>query len=328
MKKNYLKIVSALIIATLFMAGCQKDTKLINYANNQHGNAGPGEHKDGCRLVSDNSEFGNLTYTYNQRGVVEQWNVDYLDGYLAMEYNAVGRLVKSKYYSGGVLANTIVFFYQGDRVVKETWYDGDTQTKVDEVFYTFNRGGMVTKGQSFLNNYTSIYKYTTDGGSVSDWDFYLGSILNYSQQFIYLPPHHKQPDLARPGLDYDFISSNGRISQSRWYSTSEKDISYDANGMNPQVLLDQDPLKSIIQFNDHNYVTATDFYDNLTQSYVHFLFTYENCDPDDGDKTIFGSKSKGVINDKITLGKFLRIGSSKPIKDQLKEFRTQILSKK
>ncbi len=319
MKKNVLKILSTLFIATLFFTSCKKETKEINYDF--------GFHSDGCRQVSNNSEYGNLTYTYNQRGLVDQWNVDYLDGYFTMEYNAIGHLVKSKYYSEGVLVNTVVFFYQGDRVVKETWYDGDTQTKTDEVFYTFNRDGKVTKGQSFLDDYTSIYKYTPDGSSVSEWDFYMGGILNYTQQFTYLPPHHRDPDLARPGLDYDFFSANGRESQSRWYSTSEKDISYDENGMNPQVLVDQDPTKSIVQFNDHNYITVTDFYDNIAQTYIHFLFTYENCGSGDGDKTSSASKSLSVNNSKITLGKFLRIGSSKPIKDQLKEFRMQHLNK-
>lgn len=328
MKRNYLKIFSTLFIAILLIAGCQKDTKQINYANNLQGNAGKGDYKDGCRQVSNNSEYGNYTYTYNQRGLVDQWNVDFLDGYFAMEYNAIGHLVKSKYYSEGVLENTIVFFYQGDRVVKETWYDGDTQTKVDEVFYTFNRDGMVTKGQSFLDDYTSIYKYTPDGGSVSEWDFYMSGILNYVQQFTYLPPHHKQPDLARPGLDYDFISANGRISQSRWYSTSEKDISYDENGMNPQVLVDQDPTKSIIQFNDHNYVTVTDFYDNITQAYVHFRFAYENCGLDEGNNASIAFKSPVMSNSKMNLANYLRIGSAKSIKEQVKEFRNQYLNKK
>jgi hypothetical protein len=318
MKENYFKKISTFLIVTFLIASCKKETKEINYDF--------GFHREECRQVSNNSEFGNYTYTYYQRGMVDQWNIDFLDGYFTMEYNAIGQLVKSKFYSEGVLTNTIVFFYQGNRVVKETWYDGDTQTKVDEIFYTFNRHGKVTKGQSFLDDYTSIYKYTPDGGSVSEWDFYLGGILNYSQQFTYLPPHHKEPDLARPGLDYDFFSASGRESQSNWYSTSEKDISYDENGMNPQVLLDQDPHKSVITFNRRNYVTGTDFFDNLTQSYVHFRFAYENCGSDDGDNATFSSKSQEVNNTKMTLGKFLRIGSPKSIKEQVNEFRNQYLN--
>jgi hypothetical protein len=323
MKKDYLKMLSTLFIATLLIAGCQKDTKEINYDF--------GFHKDGCRLLSNSSEFGGYTYTYNRRGLVDQWTVtDY--GNLKMEYNFLGRLIKSRLYTDGVLINTIVFFYQGDRVVKETWYDGSTQNKVDEVFYSYNNNGKVWKSQSFINDYYSFYHYTPDGGSVDGWKFYFGGKLNYEQQFTYLPPHHKMPDEARPGLNYSFITSNGWWDAGRWWSTSEKDISYDENGENPVVLVDQDPTKTVVTVNGHNYPLTTNFFDNLTQDYVHFKFDYDNCGQDDGNQDDRNSanpsqKSPTVNSNMVSPIRFLKLGSSKSIKEQVKEFRKQYLNK-
>ncbi len=137
-------------------------------------------------MVSNTSEFAQHTYTYNNRGLVDRWNVSYLNGYLKMEYNKEGRLVKSRYYSGGALVNTIVFFYENNRVVKETWYAGDTKQKEDKIFYSYNKNGMVWKSRSFIGDYGSIYKYTPDGGSVNEWYFYVGGKLNYEQHYTYL----------------------------------------------------------------------------------------------------------------------------------------------
>ncbi|HMG68675.1 MAG TPA: hypothetical protein VK588_13345 [Chitinophagaceae bacterium] len=323
MKGTYLKIIGVLSIPILLIAGCQKELKSTKTETPDPENAFfQNDHKQECRLVSNTSEFGDQTYTYNRRGLVDQWNVsDY--GNLKMEYDARGRLIKSRLYTDGVLVNTIAFFYQGDRVVKETWYDGDTKNKEDEVFYFFNREGSVWKSQSIIQDYVSIYKYTSDGGGVKEWNFYIGGILNYAQQYTYLPPHHKEPNLARPGVDYDFISANGRISQQRWYSTSEKDISYDENGLNPQVLVDQDPYKSVVHANQHNYVTATDFFDNLTQDYIHFRFDYTNCGSDNSDHSQSNQKLSPVGVGKNNPIQFLRLGSKILLKEKIKQLRSQ-----
>ncbi len=327
MKKNHLKMFGFLAVTILLIAGCQKEIKEANPVTNDPDNAAAGGfHQDDCRLLSETSELGQYAYTYNNRGLLDEYTVSFVEnGHLKMQYDHKGHLIKSLFYSGDELLNTIFFFYWGDRLVKETWYDG-SNVKVDEVFHSYNRNGRVWRSRSFMQDYMSIYSYTPDGGSVDGWKFYFGGKLNYEQRFTYLSPHHRNPNLARPGLVYDFISPNGWWTESNWYSTSEKGISYDENGMNPQVLVDQDPHKSIVQFNRHNYVTATDFYDNLTQDYVHFRFVYENCGPEDENDIAKSSQKLPAINSNTTSPlRLLRIGSKKSIKDQLKQLRDQYL---
>ncbi|MEP7376576.1 MAG: hypothetical protein ABI675_24475 [Chitinophagaceae bacterium] len=330
MKKTYLKIFSFLFLTILLVAGCQKEIKdqtpaVTKSEGELQARGSHGNDKDGCRLVSNISEFGMRTYTYNKRGLVDQENFDFIEnGKLKFQYDARGRLIKSGYYSGDVLLNTIVFFYQGDRLVREIWYDGNTQIKVDEVFHFYNGNGRVWKSASILGDYISLYRYTPDGGSVKGWKFYVGGKLNYEQEFSYLPPHHRNPSLARPGLVYDFISANGWWGQGQWYSTSEKDISYDENGENPVLLLDQDPRESIVSFNARNYVTATDFFDVLTREYVHFRFDYDKCGHDDRDKPVAAQRLTPVGDRKISPNKWLMKGSGKSMKEQVIELRKHL----
>ncbi len=321
MTRNFLQYLGYLLLSLLFLIGCKKESKEVNIENitNWLNN------KDECRLLSASSEFGEQTFTYNRRRLLDQTNISSYDGYFKMEYNELGRLIKSRYYSEGVLVNTIVFAYQYNRVVKETWYVVDTQVKDDEIFYTYNRSGNVIKSESTIGDYSTVYKYTPDGNNVAEFDLYFGGIINYTQQFTFISPHHKDPFLATPGLNTGFPFINGGTFESKWYSTSEKDISYDENGMNPAVTLDQDAAKSIIKFNQHNYVTATDFFDNLTQEYSHFKFVYENCGNVDGDN-ISSLQQQPTISTKKTIRlELLRLGSAKSIKEQLKELRNQIL---
>ena len=322
MKKNYLQHMGYLLLSLLLFIGCTKDLKQVNIDD---GITDRQNNKNECALVSVASEFGTQANTYNRRGLLGQITSSYIDGYFKMEYNGFGRLIKSRYYSEGALVNTIVFTYQYDRIVKETWYDVDTKVKDDEVFYTYNRSGKITTSTSTLGDYNTVYKYTPDGDNVLEYDLYFGGIINYTTQFTYLRPHHKDPMLATPGISYGFPFINGGTSGSNWYSTSEKDISYDENGMNPEVVTDQDPAKTTVKVNQHNYVTAADFFDKLTQEYTHFKFGYENCgDADGGD--VKSSENKRIVpTNKINPLALLRLGSAKSIKEQLKELRGRSL---
>lgn len=321
MKKTYLNMLGSLLIIILLVAGCKKELKETNPETDLQTAEAKRNHKNECQLVSDASEFGTDTYKYNHRGLVDEWNISAYDGYYKMEYNARGRLIKSRFYSGGVLVNTIKFFYRDDRVVKEIWYNGDTEEKTDEVFYQYNRKGKMLKMQSFMVDYYTLYDYTSDG-NVSGWNFYFGGSLLYTAQNTFFH-HRKNPYLAIPGLDYGFAYLNGAIFQNKWYPTSEKLITYDEEG-NPQVVYDQDPRRTIVQANRRNYVTASDHFDVITQEYFHFRFGYENCGRDDGDKVQPVQKLSPIGNSKINPMKFLKKGSAKSIKEQVNELRKQM----
>jgi YD repeat-containing protein len=330
MKKNYLKLFSLLSITILLIAGCQKEIKeepantLQNEEELQSRERHGDDDEDGCRLISNTSEFGQETFSYNRRGLLGEWTIaDY--GTFKQEYDGNGRLIKSKLYSEGVLLNTIKFFYDHDRIVKEIWYTGDTREKYDEVFYYYNRKGQIEKNVSYLLDYTNKFEYTRDGNE-SKWTIYFGNIRAYSSEYTYLH-HHKNPFSAIPGVGNAFPYSNGVYNLNKWYSTSEKDIAYDEEG-NAEVIVDQDPYRTIVRANRNDYVTASDFFDRLTQDYVHFRFRYDNCGHGHGNKSEPEQKLSPVANPKNNLLRLLKKESGKTMKEQVQEWKNQMKSMK
>lgn len=130
--------------------------------------------------------------------------------------------------------------------------------------------------------------------------------------------------MAVRGPEYDFTATNGWIAADKWYSTSEKDIIYDEDGNNPEVVLDQDPHKTIVEYNEHNYVTASDFFDNLTETYVNFNFDYVNCGGEAKDDSQAMPDFKQINIFKVSPLQFLKPGSQWPIKDKMKVLRKAI----
>src|SRR5436190_52841 len=212
MTKNYLKTFGFLIMTILLVAGCQKEIKDQSAApvKNEDELQSRGAHeddRDGCRLISNTSEFGQETYTYNKKGLLDEWYTSFYDGYFKQEYNQRGRLIKSRLYSAGAVVYTIRFSYRDDKIVKETWYVGDTKEIYDEVLYYFNRKGQIIKNVSPVQDYVNSFEYTREG-NVSKWVISFGGIPAYSTEFTYLY-HHKNPLSATPGVGNGFPYANG-----------------------------------------------------------------------------------------------------------------------
>ncbi len=329
MKRIQISFLIAFLFIAIIFAGCQKEIQTSSAKETTAdelavaNNATQNRSENGCRLILKQSKFGNESYTYNENGLVDKWSIEADGGFFKEEYNSSGRLIKSRFYSGDVLLNTIVFYYQGDKVVHEIWYNGDTQEKGDEVFYTFDSKGEIIKMQSFIQDYVTNYKYTPEG-NVYEWDFNYGGQPFYTVQYTFLN-HDKNPDLARPGINYDFPYVNGAVSQNKWWSTSEKDIIYDDQG-NPVVALDQDPHQTVVGVGHENYVTTSNYFDVISQSWSHFVFNYGNCGPDDNNAIVSMPKSSSTTtnNNRFNFSKLLIHGSAKSIKEQIKELRKQI----
>ncbi len=99
---------------------------------------------------------------------------------------------------------TIHFFYKGEKVTKEIWYDGSSSNVSDEVYYTYNRRGQNTRVESFLGDYYTVNTFDAVG-NLTAWDFYVGGNLTYSSRSTFSHRHpYKNPRRAMPGIDYGF----------------------------------------------------------------------------------------------------------------------------
>jgi hypothetical protein len=323
MKKSLFTSCSLFLVAFLFITGCQK-TKDLKYENKAEAE----RHKDGdkeeCRLTKLSSEYGQEIFEYNRKGLVGKWTVIYpgYEGYFLLEYDPLGQLVRAKFYDPtGLLLNTIKFIYWNNKSVKDVWYEGNTNVKTDEVVHTRNRNGKIVKSESIMGDYYTLYNYTDDGNNVSEWKYFVGGLPVYQGDYTYLNPY-KNPELASRGINYSFPFINGAYSENKLYSTSEKFTYFDEAG-NAIVDSYQDPSKTIATVNAQNYVTTSDFYNVLSDDWVHFVFDYENCGSCGNCNTRSAAKLPAANTGSLKIRPFnlLIKGSAKSIKEQVKKLR-------
>lgn len=331
MRKNYLKIISSFLLTALLMIGCQKDFKEVNPAADPASN--PGENlqvdnersKNECRLTKMIWGGGNeYNYHYNNQGLADEWDIsDY--GLFKQEYNANGKLAKSRWYIGVDLQATIHFFYEGKKVIKEIWYDGNTSDIVDEVLYTYNAKGQMVRMESFMLDYYTVMSYTPEGNN-SSWDFFVGGFPYYSGVLKYNRPY-KNPYLAVAGIEHGFPYVNPQYNSNKWWAASEKLTIYDENA-NPIVLFDYDPSQTIWQGGFQNYPLSANYFDLISGDWVPYSFEYENCGPGNvtgNSQTARPSSAKA--SRKINPMMLMKYNPSKSIKEQVREIRRQLKNK-
>ncbi len=317
MKKNYFKNISSFLLISLFFIGCQKDLKENPETDLQQANAKP---KNECRMTNFTYPGGEYNYHYNNQGLCDEWNIsDY--GLFRQEYDINRRLAISKLYVGGDLIFTIHFFYEGKKVNKEIWYNGNTSEIYDEVLYTYNSKGEMVRMESFIGDYYTIMSYTAEGNN-SSWDFFIGGSPYYSVVSIYTKPY-KNPYLAVPGIEHGFPFINPHINSSKWSSASDKFTVYDENG-DPIVVFDYDPAQTFWQLGQQNYPLSVTFYDLISEQWFPLTFEYENCIPGNNNSNARITQAPSTTSSrKINPVMLLKRSPSKSIKEQAMELRRQ-----
>lgn len=329
MKKNYLKELITLCIVILFIAGCQKETKEINYANSIQSKEDRDDHKNGCRLVfgtnADPTGSADFTFHYNDKGLASEWDIENY-GTHVQEYDVRGKLKKSTLTQNGEVTATVSFFYNGgEKVAKEIWHVGTSTDTSDIIYYHYNAQGNLVKTQSFINDYIATGKYTPEG-NLSETDLYFSGVPVYSAIYTYTK-HFKNPYLAVPGIDHLFpYYTPMDLFYGKWRWASLKQLAYDESG-NPMVVFDYDPSKTIWQAGPHNYPASVNYFDLLSGGWFPYPFQFENCGDDRGNdynntQTAVSPTAPGA--GKINPMMLLRRNPAKSMKEQVKEFRQQL----
>lgn len=323
MKKNLLKAFWGLLFSIIVFPGCQKVTKEANPETElQSAKVKP---KNECRLTNLTyfDGDGEYNYHYNAKGLCDEWDIANY-GLFRQEYDASGRLKISKLYDGTDLSVTIHFFYEGKKVVKEIWYDGNTSNIIDEVFYTYNSKGQMVRGESFLLDYYTINTWTPEGNTLS-WKFFIGGSPYWAAFLTYNRPC-KNPYLAVPGIEYGFPFINPTYNLNKWWASSEKIVIYDEFG-NTTVSFDYDPSRTIWQVGHQNYPLSTTYFDLISQGWFPYTFEYENCEPGNSNRnsqiaqpSSLSSSATGKVNPM----NLLKFHPSKSIKEQAQELRNQM----
>ncbi len=323
MKKNFFIPVILFSIFTSII-GCRKDSLKEQTGSIDMNTSAISNPRNECQLVQLSGAGFLYQYQYNEAGLNSSWDInDY--GTFKQEYNASGQLQKSRWYIGDELITTIHFFYNNRGLaVHEIWYTGDTQEVYDEVFYTRNQQGLITRMESFFADYFSTAIFSPDG-NIKEWHFYSGGAPVYSGYLEYRAPH-RNFYLAVPGIEYIFPFINPFFGHSRNLPISEKLIIYDENG-SPVVVIDNDPDKTVVQQGFRNFPISSTLYDRVDGVWDYFTFDYQNCGGNTSSSKPLIGKQKPVSKRAIQTSQLFKRSPQIPLKEHLKQQIKQLREK-
>lgn len=324
MRKNFLIFLSTMFISILAITGCQKETKQLS-ATNEPSIAKPDDDGNGCRMtmwdvydpISDTHSPDYFTY---KNGKVDEWTT-YYGAVIKMKYDVNGKMKSAEEYFGGTLSYTVKFVHQMNRVVKEIWYVGNTNTEDDEVTNTYNHRGEMIKNESMNYDYYTLYTYYPDG-ELKSWTFYVDGEPLQRLDYTSYDSHYKDPFLSAKGIEYTFAyGASGQYSYttSIW-PTGKKWTDYDENG-NPTVYYDFNPKKTVWHLAQENYPQLVDYTDKLSGKHFLDIFDYENCSGEHDSKSAEPIQNKLNNRNSFSGGKSMRGISRAEIIEKVKALR-------
>jgi len=281
MNKHFNLPRMAIFCVILVMTGCQKNTNPEDPSFSEEPTASdlqPGSNGN-CRLTEYDyydgvSDYHNIEHvSFKENGFVDEWTTPF-GIVFKMDYNIKGQLKTAMGYENDVLVYTVQFEYQENRVVRETWYQGNTDVIDDVVEYSYNLKGQMIKNISHNYDYYTTYTYTASN-DVKSWFFFVGDTPAVKGEYTYTGSV-KNPFKTWKGISHNFPYANPAFaSTERWY-ISEKITLYDEDG-NPLVLYDQDPSQTTWETGHEHLPTRINYVDIQTGTAMYDGFEYENC---------------------------------------------------
>jgi hypothetical protein len=329
MKKRNFKPLGSLLLAVVWMAGCQKDTLEKNGAaeSNAVENSAHSPRENSCRTtVFDWQTFAKFEFHYNEKGLADQWNVDYGPGYPLhtndLVYDDNDRLVQSNEVYFG-LNNVWHFYYTGELLTHITRDNPDVPEMALEILLTYDNKGQNTRQDDELNDYHTLMTYDNMGNCIQA-DSYLGDELVYSDIYTFSLPV-RNPRAAVPGIDLGFLFAGPvGFTDKRHFTSNRTDIY--VNG-DPFVFNDYDPARTVINTGNHNYPISATYYDRISDGTITVGFDYENCNGN-GSTAKAGTpqgKLKPGINNSVRKAKPLLLrGSQKSMREQIQRMKEQL----
>ncbi len=321
MKKNFLKTLSTLLLTALLVTGCQKVTEQLN--------PNMDDAKSKCQLShilwSDGLQYD---FSYNNKNLASAWRLTYaVDDYTEHQitYNNNGRIKSTHiidpiYLPGDAINYT--FYDNGNFTARALGYLESGGIWAD-IFYTYNNKGQMTRLDDDVNDYHTRFYYNNSGYNTQT-DFYIGTDLLYRYSYQFNIPN-KNPYLAVNGVDFGFPFYVFPLFDKRW--ESQGTVTYYEEGT-PYVIYDLDPTQTTMQTGPHNYMTYSSYYDMATETPGNVTCTYHHCGGNNDALIAAPAATKSMGQLSIKNG-FTKIVSrpSKNMKQQLKQFRQQYLSR-
>jgi hypothetical protein len=335
MKKNYLQLRGLLLFSLLVIIGCQKEIT-ESPVNDKAEDGAASENtanrnikENSCRLVSLDWSAGGAglwQFHYNEKGLADQWSIDYGYGVIEekMYYDKNNRLIKAdEVYFGSNYVYQL--YYTGNRLTRITRTGVDFPDDVQDFLFTYNKKGQVIR-QDDDNLDAHVLMEYDHMGNCTRTDLYFGSDLVYSDNYTFEKPI-KNPMLNVPGIEIGFLAYGGTyVSNKRWL-TSNRTVIAD-NGV-PVVFNDYDPSKTIANNDRHNLPLSVNYFDRISGTSFDIVFDYENCDGRSGHQHHHHSQANKNMQANSSIPQIHPVywGSLKSLKEQTDQLRRQRLQK-
>jgi hypothetical protein len=326
MKKNYLKIISSFLLAVLFIAGCQKETK-ESTGSNELVNSAAKARENSCRTtVDDWPTVGRMEFHYNDKGLADEWTIDYGFGSPLhtneMTYDNNDRLIQSnEFYFGSTYIYH--FYYTGKLLTRLTRVNVDDPADAIDAIMTYNSKGQIIRQDDDVFDSHVLMTYDNIGNCTRT-DLYFGDELYFSDIYSFNQPV-RNPRAAVPGVDIGFpFYGTGGFSNKRMFTSNRTEI-YD-NG-NLFLYNDYDPAQTTINTGNHNYPSSATYYDRVTEEPLTITFDYENCNGNGSTAKSGNSQTNinhGAKTSIKTTRQLLRMGSVKSMKEQIQKMKQQL----
>jgi hypothetical protein len=313
------------------ISGCRKDTP-AEATSDLPGNAaaGRGDNNEGasqCRLISTDRDgaVGNF-FHYNNKGLVDSWKIDYYDGYpdvYTFTYDNRDRLKTGHAvfkYNGRSF--DIKYQYQGNKLVRETWYAAGTNTIVDDIVNTYNFRDQIIKRRSIPKNIYCIFTYDFLGNNPLV-NFYIDDVLYLKEEYTHYK-FNRNPLTTLAGIPvilpyYDFVISN-------WWETSQRWTIYEEE--TPTVIVDLDPKTVAMKLGRQGYLKSVSNFDRAIQQNTKAVFEYEHCGKDDLSEPSANDNMPASKNPRTAImAKFKRAllpGQANDIRNEVKELKRKL----
>jgi len=336
MKKNYLQLTGLFLFSLAIGMGCQKEVTESTAKDESEDVAAAGNtessynKENSCRLVSLDWSAGGAglwQFHYNEKGLADQWTIDYGYGIIEekMYYDRDGRLIKAdeNYFGSNYVYR---FYYTGRRLTRLTRTGVEFPDDVQDFLFTYNKKGQVIR-QDDDNLDAHVLMDYDHMGNCTRTDLYFGSDLFYSDNYTF-EKSIKNPFLNVPGIEIGFLAYGGTyVSNKRWF-TSNRTVIAD-NGV-PVVYNDYDPSKTIPNTGRHNLPLSVNYYDRISDTSLDILFDYDNCDGRSGHQHHQHSQANKNMQANSGIPQIhpvLSRGSLKSLKEQADQLRRQQLKK-
>lgn len=150
MRKKLFFQFGSMLLALIMVTSCEKQNMEPDQSDDvflKSGSKHKGEMKYRLLVDSGLSDGFIQSYHYNYKGLADEFHLSKPDLYsysAMMEYNEKNLMSKARAYVGADYYD-LVFTYDNDKLVKETWYFPGTMDVYDNYVNTYNDKGQLIK---------------------------------------------------------------------------------------------------------------------------------------------------------------------------------------